>query len=88
MVKRVEISLTKQERQTHRNLKQEPDQALLFWETVCGERELDFRTVLPDPESGRMTALPLNHGKHWCWPYPLICKDSPEKQLRFLKLDD
>ena len=87
-MKRQEISLTKAERQTFQDLRPEPDQAFLFWERVCKERDLDWRSVMPDPETNKMTALPLNHGKHWCWPWPLKCKDPPEKQLKFLKLDD
>lgn len=88
MVKRVDISLTKHERQEHRRLKDEAGVAIAFWKAVCETRGLDPKTTLLDPETHKMTALPKGHNKHWCWPWPLVCKDPPEKQLQYLNLDE
>ena len=46
--------------------------AFRFWRELCGELGLDVKSVITLP-GYRFTALPLNHGKHWCWPYPLKC---------------
>ena len=86
MHNRTEISLTKQERQDLRRLQQEPDVAWSFWQTVCDDRDLDYKTVLL--EDLRPSALPKGHGKYWCWPVALQCKDDPKEQLKFLNLED
>lgn len=57
----------------------EPDHGHDFWATVALSRGLDPETVIGDfEEIEYFTALPLGHGKHWCYPYSLKCKRSPK----------
>lgn len=44
--------------------------AVAFWKSVAERRGLDPKTIITY-EPGTFTALPLGHGKHWCWPSPL-----------------
>jgi len=87
MVKRVQIHLTKPERQELRRLPKEPEVAFDFWCQIAQDRGIDSKSILLEQDY-TTTGLPLDHGQHWCYPYPLVCKDSPEKQLKYLKLDD
>lgn len=87
MTKRIQIHLTKAERQELRRLPKEPDVAIAFWYKVAMEYGLDPATILLEQDY-TTTALPIGHGQYWCWPYPLICKESPEKQLKYLHLED
>lgn len=51
-----------------------------FWRSVAQARGLDPASIIGnsvDPD-GSFTALPLGHGKHWCWPAPLHVKKPPE----------
>ena len=86
-MKRVQVHLTKAERQELRRLPKEPEVAFNFWRRIAAEQGLDPATILLEQDY-TTTGLPLGHGKHWCWPYPLVCKDSPEKQLKYLKLEE
>lgn len=52
-----------------------PGEALAFWEKVATARQLDCKTVISNGE--KFTALPLNHGKHWCFPIAIKCKKKP-----------
>lgn len=47
-------------------------EALAFWARVARRRELDPESVISD--GLKFTALPVGHGKHWCWPLALQCK--------------
>jgi hypothetical protein len=48
-----------------------------FWWAVARARCLDGTTIIGMPgDPHAFTALPLDHGKHWCWPKPLNCKKS------------
>lgn len=50
-----------------------------FWRSVASARGLDPETIIGNlghPEI--FSALPLGHGKHWCWPMPLKCGVNPE----------
>ena len=52
--------------------------AVDFWGTVAEDRGLDAKSIIcylerPD----EFTALPVGHGKHWCWPMQLACKSPP-----------
>jgi hypothetical protein len=48
-----------------------------FWAQVAKARGLDAATIIGVPfQPDAFTALPLDHGKHWCWPKPLNCKKS------------
>lgn len=51
------------------------NRAFAFWSTAARARGLDPATVIATPDS--FTALPVGHGKHWCWPTPLKCKKAP-----------
>lgn len=43
-----------------------------FWKDVAANRDLDYKSL------NGMTALPLDHGKHWCWPSPLKLVNRPQ----------
>ena len=50
-----------------------------FWRGLAFARGLDPVTVIGnDNDPARFTALPLGHGKHWCWPAALQVKKPPE----------
>jgi len=59
------------------------NEALGFWSWVARSRGLDPKTVIsestgqPGARQIRFTALPLGHGKEWCFPLPLKCKKKP-----------
>lgn len=55
-----------------------------FWQLVAEKRGLDPESILHllvnDSLSRHFTALPLGHGKPWCWPiYPLKCEKRPHE---------
>ena len=52
-----------------------PGEAVSFWKRMAWIRKLDPETVISS--STKFTALPLGHGKHWCFPVPLLCKYQP-----------
>lgn len=52
-------------------------EAIAFWNRVAQRRELDPKSMITEGHFGRFTALPLNHGKHWCFPIPLKCQKKP-----------
>lgn len=76
-MKRVQIVLTAEEKKEFRRLKTLQGEAFNFWFKVAVARDLDFATIIDDGTS--VHALPLNHGKHWCWPISLKCKKKPIK---------
>ena len=78
--------LTPEERRKFKRLKPVEDVAYEFWQEVAWARGLDYETILTtlnDP--CRFSALPLGHGKDWCWPIALKCPCPPETFLRELK---
>lgn len=49
-----------------------------FWKRIARVRGLDYRSIIGVPDSPqRFSALPLDHGKHWCWPMTLQCVNPP-----------
>lgn len=50
-------------------------EALSFWKYVAKIRSLDPASMITNGET--FTALELGHGKHWCFPIPLMCKKKP-----------
>ena len=49
-----------------------------FWRWVAAARGLDYTTIIGKPfVRDTFTALPLGHGKHWCWPSPLNLQKPP-----------
>ena len=54
-----------------------------FWKGVARDRNLDYRTILGlFFERYKFSALPLNHNKDWCYPFPLKCIRTPVQLLR------
>ena len=55
------------------------NEALGFWSWVARSRGLDPKTVISEStgQQVRFTALPIGHGKSWCFPLPLKCKKKP-----------
>jgi len=70
-LKRVTIALDPQERAEFAQLRGVPGAAYSFWKRVCGCRGLDYATLI------MFTALPLGHGRQWCWPMPLQSPPVP-----------
>jgi hypothetical protein len=60
----------------------EQDRALdawVFWNKVCRGRGLDSASLLAAHVPDTFTALPIGHGKPWCWPQALRCRRLPEE---------
>lgn len=77
---RKRFHLTKQEVSEFDALRPEPARIWAFWQAACVDRNLDMKTILCDerfPHS--FTALPPNHGKHWCWPSALRLEKQPPR---------
>ncbi len=55
-----------------------PGVAFSFWRKVAARRDLDPKTILGGGIRSKFTALPFDHGKHWCWPIPLACSHKPK----------
>lgn len=72
---RVDILLTPKENSEFAVLPPLPGEAFRFWWRVAKERGLDSASVLW--KNGKVTALPIGHGKHWCWPDTLNCRNRP-----------
>ena len=68
------IVLTEPEWDEFNRLRPIPGEAFDFWQKVSLARRLDYKTLLPQHET--MSALPLGHTEHWCWPSTLKCKRS------------
>ena len=55
-------------------------EAYAFWRGVAYDRGLDYQTILGiEGRPHEFTALPLGHGKHWCWSLTLKCRHAPPK---------
>ena len=52
-------------------------EAIAFWNRVAHRRELDPKSMITEGHLGKFSALPLNHGKHWCFPHALKCQKKP-----------
>ncbi len=52
-----------------------PAAARALWHAAATLRGLDPASVIG--EGGIFTALPLGHGRHWCWPASLKCAKAP-----------
>src|SRR5579885_1092405 len=69
--------LTPAERISFANLRPFFDASAVFrfWGQVARSRGLDPATVIGVPfQPDAFTALPWDHGRHWCWPMPLRCR--------------
>jgi hypothetical protein len=56
------------------------DDPFAFWREVCARRGLDAATVIGGV-GGAFTALPVGHGRHWCWPMALRCRSAPPEEF-------
>ena len=57
-------------------LEPEPGVAIEFWAKVAKARGLDYTTIVSDGKT--FTAMPLGHGKQFCWPLKLKCSKRPK----------
>lgn len=74
-MKREMIDLTPREDDAFNRLRPVPGDAFDFWRKVTADRGLDPVTVTSFSGSEKdVSALPLGHGKHWCWPSALHMK--------------
>lgn len=80
---RQEIKLTELEKARFWRLPPRPGAALRFWKEVALARGLDPDTVLG--YGSKATALPLGHGKHWCYPALLKCRNTAQEILANLE---
>jgi hypothetical protein len=82
---RLSFMLTPDERKTLDQLPYAPatgEFAWRFWRTVARERGLDYKTIIGDEKDrSKFTALPLDHGKHWCFPEALTCTNPPPQHV-------
>jgi hypothetical protein len=79
-MKREVIKLTSEEREAFRKLKPNQGEALNFWFKVALARGLDYKTFMY--EDGYVSGLPWGHGKYWCWPSDLKCRQKPRYNER------
>lgn len=72
--------LTAEETAEFRRLRDFPGVGLAFWRRVAATRGLDPETVITvGREPLKFTALPVGHGKWWCWPSALECRHKPQE---------
>lgn len=50
-------------------------EAIAFWKWIAKTRNLDSRSIVSTGQN--FTALPVGHGKHFCYPLSLKCKKKP-----------
>lgn len=54
-----------------------PGEALSFWAKVAVDRGVDSKSMITAGHQGTFTALPVNHGDQWCFPFTLKCTKKP-----------
>lgn len=82
MTERVKVELTSEETRRLERLRPTVGVAWQFWEDVAKERGLDFQSLVVEMKylgKGEtaiesITALPLGHGKDWCYPFDIKSK--------------
>jgi hypothetical protein len=75
---RKSYNLDKQEIDRFHRMRGFECEASRFWMAVAAERKLDPATIIGDLYRPYVfTALPIGHGKHWCWPAALHCTRRP-----------
>ena len=72
---RKQFELDRFERNRFQSLNPFQDEAFMFWRRVAQVRNLDPESVISNGNT--FTALPIGHGKWWCFPMPLKCKKKP-----------
>ena len=76
-MKRESYTLTPDEIKEFRRLPLDYGVAFEFWRKVAYTRGLDPKSIIGIETD--FTALPLNHGTHWCYPSPLRCMSLPKQ---------
>lgn len=71
--------LTNEEWRKFNRLEPELGVAFAFWWAVANDRKLDSSTLLSERDGKAFSGLPLGHGKHWCYPHSLQCKNPPSE---------
>lgn len=79
IIKRNEYVLDRHEKNAFDRLPPVAGAAWDFWKEVAKTRGLDYRSILPSYRAYRFTALPLNHGKWWNYPYSRFCANQPPR---------
>lgn len=68
-------TLTPEEREEFRGLWPQEGKVFRFWQRVAAARGLDYHTIIGTENAPySFTAMPVDHGKHWCFPEPLGVK--------------
>ena len=70
-MKRQTFTLDRHEIDAFNRLPLRDGDAFTFWRSVAVARNLDYKTILNGLIPYEFSALPLGHGKPWCWPMPL-----------------
>jgi hypothetical protein len=79
-MKRKVYDLTSDEAEAFRKMLPVEGAAFKFWCRVAAARWLDASTIIGltgTVNSVVFSALPLGHGKPWCWPAALRCGKPP-----------
>lgn len=88
-MKRRTYELLPEEAFVFRHLRSHDGAAWTFWRQVAKRLGIDVGTILAVPSGDRtimFSALPTGHGKHWCWPSPLICP-KPRNTPPYVSVD-
>ena len=56
-----------------------PEQIWGFWRRAAEARGLDYKSLFW--RNNAVTGLPKDHGQHWCWPSPLLCRHKPSAEV-------
>lgn len=68
-------------------LQRDAKEARDWWGQVAHLNGIDPGSIIHSSiDSTKFTALPIGHGKHWCWPSPLQMIVRPEQVLKVSKL--
>ena len=81
-MKREKHHLAAEEIDAFERLPPVPERVRDFWRDAAMTRGLDPKSVLAADiwhDRYSFTALPLGHGKHWCWPMALGCGPRPQE---------
>jgi hypothetical protein len=68
-MERTEYRLTAKEVDQLNQLPKFQGEAIKFWTGAAIARGLDYKTIIGNTQDhASFTALPVGHGKHWCYP--------------------
>lgn len=74
-VRRQRFELNIDDQDEMNNLLPVAGQAFAFWRRVAWRLGIDPATIIGEGDS--FTALPVWHGKHWCYPQSLLARHRP-----------